>query len=125
MKPPGKRAVFAGVTALISVVIILAASGCRPGRTGPVDSGPAPHEPNPPKNAVADRGHHLFLQNCAHCHGDDAHGDEGPDLHGLTRSDQKIARIINNGIKGEMPRFGAKFTDADVQALVAYVRSLD
>jgi mono/diheme cytochrome c family protein len=26
-------------------------------------------------------GRTLFLKNCAHCHGADAHGDEGPDLH--------------------------------------------
>jgi mono/diheme cytochrome c family protein len=124
MKSPGKRQVFAGATTFIVVVLILAVSGFRPGRTGPVVSGPHPNQLIPPKNSMAERGQHLFLQNCAHCHGDDARGDEGPDLHGVTRSDEKIARIIKNGIKGEMPRFGAKFTETDVQSLVAYVRSL-
>ena len=57
------------------------------------------------------------LSNCAHCHGDDARGDEGPDLHGVTKSDARIASFIKNGIKGEMPKFGAKLSDADVQAL--------
>jgi len=55
----------------------------------------------------------------------DARGDEGPDLHGLTKSDARIASIIRNGVKGEMPKFGAKLTDPDVQALVAFLRTLN
>ena len=72
----------------------------------------------------AERGYTLFEQNCAHCHGDDARGDEGPDLHGVTKSDARITSIIKNGIKGEMPKFGTKLTDSDVRALIAFVRSL-
>jgi len=51
----------------------------------------------------AKRGHELFDRNCAHCHGDDARGDEGPDLHNLKKSDARIRSIIKGGIKGEMP----------------------
>jgi mono/diheme cytochrome c family protein len=71
-----------------------------------------------------DQGRHLFLQNCAHCHADDATGDEGPDLHGVKKSDARITAIIQKGIKGEMPKFGQKFKDEDVRALIAYLRSL-
>src|SRR5438876_6157717 len=60
------------------------------------------------------KGYTLFMMNCAHCHGNDARGDEGPDLHGVTKSDARIASIIKNGVKGEMPKFGAKLTDTDV-----------
>jgi mono/diheme cytochrome c family protein len=70
------------------------------------------------------QGRHLFLMNCAHCHGDDAHGDEGPDLHGLHRSDARIHEVITAGIKGEMPSFGKKLGDPDVQHLIAYLRTL-
>lgn len=72
----------------------------------------------------ANRGHILFEKNCAHCHGDDARGDEGPNLHGLVKSDGRIATIIKGGIKGEMPAFRKKFNDDDVQALVSYLRTL-
>src|SRR5262245_33297974 len=72
----------------------------------------------------AEQGRHLFLMNCAHCHGDDAHGDEGPDLHGLHRSDARIHEVITAGIKGEMPSFGKKLGDPDVQHLIAYLRTL-
>jgi mono/diheme cytochrome c family protein len=70
------------------------------------------------------KGYDLFLLNCAHCHGNDARGDEGPDLHGVTRSDARIASLIKNGIKGEMPKFATKLGDMDVKALIAFVRSL-
>ena len=82
-------------------------------------------EPNP-KVAMADAtyGRHLFLMNCAHCHGDDARGDEGPDLHGLRKSDARIHQVITAGIKGEMPSFGSKLSESDVRALTTYLRTL-
>src|SRR3982751_2943120 len=60
-------------------------------------------------------GRHLFLLNCAHCHGDDARGDEGPNLHDLHKSDGRIREVITAGIKGEMPSFGKKFGDGDIR----------
>jgi len=70
------------------------------------------------------KGYDLFMLNCAHCHGNDARGDEGPDLHGVTRSDARIASLIKNGVKGEMPKFGAKLSDTEVRSLIAFIRSL-
>jgi mono/diheme cytochrome c family protein len=78
----------------------------------------------PPEGTLAHQGYGLFMRNCAHCHGTDARGDEGPDLHGVTKSEARIASMIKDGIKGEMPKFGTKLGDADVQALTAFVRSL-
>jgi mono/diheme cytochrome c family protein len=69
-------------------------------------------------------GRRLFLMNCAHCHGDDATGDEGPDLHGLRKTDERLRLLISNGIKGEMPRFAAKLAQPDLDALIAYLDSL-
>ena len=69
-------------------------------------------------------GQKLFLMNCAHCHGNDARGDEGPDLHGVKKSDARIAELITNGIKGEMPRFANKLHDEDVKLLIQFLRSL-
>jgi mono/diheme cytochrome c family protein len=73
---------------------------------------------------IAAHGQKLFAVNCSHCHADDATGDEGPDLHGLTKSDERIKGIITNGIKGEMPSFGKKLQEADKEALVGFLRSL-
>jgi len=84
-----------------------------------VGGGPAA---GPPSSATI--GRTLFLKNCAHCHAEDATGDEGPDLHGLHKSDDWIARRIRNGVKGEMTAFGEKFSPDDVKALIAYLRTL-
>lgn len=77
----------------------------------------------PTSGEAARRGQSLFARNCAHCHGDDARGDEGPDLHELKKSDARISKIINQGIKGEMPAFGGKFKEEDIQALIAFLRT--
>jgi cytochrome c oxidase cbb3-type subunit 3 len=70
------------------------------------------------------QGRHLFVLNCAHCHGDDALGDEGPNLHNLHKSDARIHQVVTAGIKGEMPSFGKKLHDSDIHALTAYLRTL-
>jgi mono/diheme cytochrome c family protein len=72
----------------------------------------------------ARRGLNLYANRCARCHGDDARGDDGPDLRGLTKSDARLALIIRNGVKGKMPKFGAKLTEPEVAALIAFMRVL-
>jgi mono/diheme cytochrome c family protein len=77
---------------------------------------------NPTGDAA--QGKHLFLMNCAHCHADDAHGDEGPDLYDLHKSDARIHEIVTAGIKGEMPSFAKKLNEDDVKAITAFLRTL-
>ena len=76
------------------------------------------------QSRIAAQGAKLFSLNCAQCHADDATGDEGPDLRGLTKSDERIKAIITNGIKGEMPSFAKKLHEPDKEALVGFLRSL-
>ncbi len=73
---------------------------------------------------LVEQGRQFFVMSCLECHGDDAHGDEGPDLHNLTISNARIAATIKKGVKGEMPSFTKKYDDAQVSALLAYLRSL-
>jgi mono/diheme cytochrome c family protein len=75
-------------------------------------------------NSVVMPGRALFLKNCAHCHGADARGDDGPDLHGLDVSDEWIANRIRKGKKGQMTAFAGKLQPAEIDALVAYLRTL-
>lgn len=83
-------------------------------------------EPAPPASpALVAHGRELYLDSCAHCHGADATGDEGPDLHGAPVSDRYLARIITQGIPHEMPSFAKKLGAEDITALTAYVRSLE
>ena len=73
----------------------------------------------------------LWGQHCASCHGKDGSGNTamGKKLgvkdyskdQGF--SDAEAANVIKNG-KGKMKAYKDKLSDADVKALVAYVRSL-
>jgi len=82
-------------------------------------------EPVTPTSPVlVAQGRKLFLGSCAHCHGADASGDEGPDLHNLQVSDRFIAHMIIFGEPHEMPSFAKKHNAADIAALTAYLRSL-
>jgi mono/diheme cytochrome c family protein len=97
-------------------------------RAGSHELPPAP--PSPPPDAVGlaariDRGRALFTGSCSHCHGLDARGDEGPDLHGLQVSDRYLARVVRDGISGEMPAFAKKHDRDDIAALIAFLRSLE
>lgn len=97
---------------LVSFTVPIISATCR------ADENPKSDSTDPPP------GRSLFLKNCAHCHADDATGDEGPDLHGLERSDAFIAKRIRNGVKGKMTAFGQKFSQTDIDALIAYLRML-
>ena len=72
----------------------------------------------------AKSGRALFLKNCAHCHGADAHGDEGLDLHKLDWTDDQITTRIRNGKKGQMTAFAGKLSDDQIRELKDYLRTL-
>jgi mono/diheme cytochrome c family protein len=73
----------------------------------------------------------LWGQHCASCHGKDGSGNTAMGkklgLKDYTKeqgfSDAEAANVIKNG-KGKMKGYKDKLSDADVKALVAYVRSL-
>ena len=73
----------------------------------------------------------TWAANCASCHGKDGSGNTmmGKKLgvkdytKDQSFSDAEAANVIKNG-KDKMKAFGGKLSDADVKALVAYVRSL-
>jgi len=65
----------------------------------------------------------LFTQACSSCHGAKGQGLIGPSLYNSDLTDDKIASIIKNGVKGRMPGF-PQYKEPQVQALTAYIRSL-
>ncbi len=69
-------------------------------------------------------GQSLFVVACSSCHGASGQGGFGPALYGLGLPDAKIAAVIKNGVKPRMPAFGGKYSQTQMQALVAYVQSL-
>jgi len=76
----------------------------------------------------------LFKDKCASCHGKDgraktfkakfngARNLTDPAWQGEV-TDERIFNSITNG-RGKMPAFGKKFTDAEIESLVTFVRSL-
>lgn len=67
----------------------------------------------------------LFSNLCGFCHqaGGRAAG-RGPKLAGTERSDEYLLNRIRVGKEGAMPAYGRAFTEPQLKALVAYIRSL-
>src|SRR5882724_8389440 len=67
----------------------------------------------------------LFATSCGWCHqnGGRAAG-RGPKLAGTDKSDEFIVSQIKKGKPPGMPSFGASFNDAQIQAIVSYIREL-
>ena len=82
----------------------------------------------PAEAGSASHGRQLFVQSCAHCHGDDARGSgedsDSPDLFRLGISNARIAAVICTGIPEEMPSFAKKYATPEITDLTAYLRTL-
>jgi len=77
---------------------------------------------------------HLYEIRCAHCHQDNdlALKKVPPDLHhvfkgdklpsGAPATDNEVQRVVLNG-KGMMPAFAGRFTEEQMQALLAYLHT--
>jgi mono/diheme cytochrome c family protein len=70
------------------------------------------------------QGRQIFVKHCVECHGFDARGDEGSDLHNLRAGNVLIHQIITGGIRGEMPAYGSVLNDGEVRALISYLQTL-
>jgi mono/diheme cytochrome c family protein len=81
----------------------------------------------------ASSGEETFHAKCAMCHGPDGSGKtsmgrrlkmrdlRSPEVQKLT--DDQLTTIITDG-KSPMPAYGKSLTSADIQQLVAYIRSI-
>ena len=108
----------------LSVAAAFALVFCARGQTNNQPADISSHTMLPGTAPAADGGRRLFLKNCAHCHGADARGDDGPDLHALDWTDEQIAKRIRTGKKGQMTAFEGKLTEAEIKVITAYVRTL-
>ncbi len=67
----------------------------------------------------------LFASTCGFCHSDGGRAaGKGPQLMNTRRDDDFIRNRIKNGKPGAMPAFGAMFTDAQIDQIIKYIRSL-
>ena len=91
---------------------------------GPMAAAQAPATPETPES--------LFKTNCTLCHGDDGAGTElgkrfkVKDLRTKEtqdKSDADLAKIVHDG-KDNMPPFGKRLDDTQIQSLIGYIRHL-
>ncbi|HEX8844658.1 MAG TPA: c-type cytochrome [Pyrinomonadaceae bacterium] len=101
------------------------ASGARPGVSAFENSGP----PEPARDAAA-----IYKSKCASCHGKDGRSKTFKAKFNHARNladaewqnnitDERIFNSIANG-RGKMPAYANKLTQAEIEALVVYVRGL-
>jgi sulfite dehydrogenase len=83
--------------------------------------------PSPAPAQSIERGKQLFTEQaeppCALCHtlkAANSSGKVGPNLDELKLDVAKIRRAVNNGV-GAMPPYGETLSEADIEAVVAYV----
>ena len=118
-----KGAIGGGLTSLLILIVTFIAAGIYMDRR--VMDDPFQTSSLAAPNLPA-KGRTLFFQSCSHCHGRDADGGEdAPSLHKLQISRAHMALVIKSGIKGEMPTFSKKYSDQDIAAIVAYLKTLN
>lgn len=67
----------------------------------------------------------LFATTCGWCHsGGGRVAGKGPQLMNTQRTDDFIRNRIKMGKEGAMPAFRSSFSDADIDAIIVYIRSL-
>jgi ubiquinol-cytochrome c reductase cytochrome c subunit len=115
------------------VLAAMTVAGC-----GYLQDDPPPYRPpvyyGTPQTASGalpvDTGQHLYSRDCAYCHGDDGRGtDRGPDLTGGTNGGALTDFVLRTGrmpvsyAVEQMKAGRPVYDDAEVEALVAFVRS--
>lgn len=125
-----KWELIATIIALVAVVgTPLAAFGYRSYRESRLGPGASPVRMpgifRPTGDPMA--GRHVFLDNCAVCHGEDARGNVGPDLHGVAAFGSTFLyafvsnpETVNN--QATMPR--VPLSRREIADVVAYLMSL-
>jgi mono/diheme cytochrome c family protein len=100
------------------------AAPSQPSGNAPSQSANAPAGPQASPTDID--GETMFATACGWCHqqGGRAAG-RGPKLAGDKNSDEFLIDRIKHGKGGAMPAFGRVFSDGQIIAILAYIRSLD
>jgi len=109
---------LSSVTAALATALLLSALSACAGTQLPADQIKSPGE-------ALFNGRVKPEVNCYQCHNGDGSGTmRGPNLakHVPKLTDQQIAQAIAEG-PGLMPSFTGKVTDAEVQAIIAWLRT--
>jgi mono/diheme cytochrome c family protein len=118
--------IFVCSSILICLFALLEFSGCTPERRkSDAELGLSPTQA---------MGRHVFDANCARCHEPySSRGLHGPSLHnvykkeylpsGMPANDDRITEVVVRG-RAKMPAFGDTLSDSQINALLAYLKTL-
>jgi mono/diheme cytochrome c family protein len=116
-----RRAALAAST-IATLALAFSASGVS------AQQNPSPAAKPPPAEASPNDidGATMFATVCGWCHESGGRtAGKGPKLAGTTRSDEFIINRIRNGKPGAMPAFGGSFSEGQIVAILAYIRTLE
>ena len=91
-------------------------AGCNPdgsfGKGGDISAG----------SGDGSSGQALFETHCSSCHGSDASGGAGPDIRGVSDSNEVIDTILYG--EDSMPAFSGTLSDAEISDILSWLGSL-
>jgi cytochrome c oxidase cbb3-type subunit III len=119
---------FARRVSLIATAIFFCGFvSIAPGASPAHAQAPPPGPPVPLGPLDPEAGKALFQQNCVNCHGLDATGEEGPNLHGVPSAlgDVAVRNIIRRGIPGTGMPSSYTLTEQDAANIVAWLHTFD
>jgi mono/diheme cytochrome c family protein len=68
----------------------------------------------------------LFATNCSWCHGDYGRAaGKAPKLAGTSLTEKQVFDRISKGISGKMPSYKKTLSEAEIQALAAFIKGLE
>jgi cytochrome c oxidase cbb3-type subunit III len=123
-------AVFAACILIASAPTLSRAAGQQsqaPPSATAVPPAPAPAATATPAAAPdPQQGKRLFAENCSHCHGADAGGGDGPDLHGVVAGLglTAVQGIIRSGITGTPMPAASTLSTPEIANIAAYLATL-
>lgn len=105
-----------GVMALLSAALAVSLAYASPASAQQATAAP--------DNAPLDV-QQLFATTCGWCHSDGGRAaGKGPQLMNSPHDDDFLRNRIKNGREGAMPAFGSTFSDAQIDDIIKYIRSL-
>jgi mono/diheme cytochrome c family protein len=114
----------APAASMIATLALALSIGCVSAQQTPGPDAKAPPAAEASPNDID--GATMFATICGWCHENGGRtAGKGPKLAGTTRSDEFILNRIRTGKPGAMPAFGGSFSEGQIVAILAYIRTLE
>ena len=111
----------------VSVACALSTGAFRVSQATGQEAQPAPPAASPATPPDPEQGKLLFAQSCSACHGADAGGGDGPNLHGVAAvlGVPAVQSIVRRGIEGTAMPGSTTLSEKETANIAAYIGKLD